>query len=73
MFQISINSIQKHLSYVRKQNFNLIRPPAIPTNVNLLTENPAKKHLSFVVHKVKPVGPFSDLMWSTTSGISMEK
>ena len=42
MFQISINSIQKYLSIVRKQyfneNFNLIVDATRPTNANLSAE-----------------------------------
>ena len=40
MFQVSINSIQKHLSYCQKtnfnQNFNLIVDAARPINANSL-------------------------------------
>ena len=42
MFQVSINSIQKHLSYCQKpnlnQNFNLIVDTARPTNANQIAE-----------------------------------
>ena len=41
MFQVSIDSIQKHLSYCQKTKLDT----ALPTNVNLLAEIPAKNDI----------------------------